>query len=39
MKFYSLMRAFPQLYTKGESVMEPNLSNENLLQPTEAYSR
>ena len=33
------MRAFPQLYTKGESAMEPNLSNEDLLQPTEAYSR
>jgi hypothetical protein len=26
LKFHLLVRAFPQLYTKGEKLMEPNLS-------------
>ena len=38
LKFHSLVRAFPQLYTKGECVMEPNLSNENRLKQKEACS-
>jgi glutaredoxin-related protein len=38
LKFHSLVRAFPQLYTKGECVMEPILRNENRLKQKEAYS-